>query len=249
MSDQPVLILQHQVPERPAYLATWLREHGIPFVTYNAGAGEEFPTSIEPYAALSVMGGGMSANDPLLSNRQAEILILQAMRLDRPVIGHCLGGQLMSRALGGTITASPQPEIGWQPISYEADPMVEHWFGDNPTSTVIHWHYESFTIPTGATKLAWSEACPNQAWALGPHLAMQFHIEIDQGKVQEWVEDSDPKWAAAQCQYTSVQSKHEILAGIDQYLDQHQTTARHIYATWLKTTQYRATLETHGMNK
>ena len=109
---KPVLILQHQTPERAAYLKTWLEQHNIPYETRNANAGEEFPPSIEPYAALAVMGGGMSANDPLLSNRQAEILILQAVRLNRPVIGHCLGGQLMTRALGGTISASPQPEIG-----------------------------------------------------------------------------------------------------------------------------------------
>lgn len=238
MTGQPVLILQHQVPERPAYLATWLREHHIPFETVNAGAGQNFPASIEPYAALAVMGGGMSANDPLLSNRQAEILILQAMRYNKPVIGHCLGGQLMTRALGGTVSASPQPEIGWQSISYTSDPLVTHWFGPDPTPTVIHWHYEAFTVPLGATLLASSAACPNQAWALGPHLAMQFHIEIDHDKAYEWAQDTDPKWMAVQSQYSSVQNKQQILAGIDCYLDQHQITACHIYSTWLSTTEY-----------
>ena len=77
---RPVLILQHQTPERPAYLVTWLDKHDIRYETRNAGMGEEFPSSIEPYAALAVMGGAMSANDPLLSNRQAEILILQIGR-------------------------------------------------------------------------------------------------------------------------------------------------------------------------
>lgn len=237
MTGRPVLILQHQVPERPAYLATWLRAHDIPFVTVNAGAGQEFPQSIEPYAALAVMGGGMSANDPLLSNRQAEILILQAMRLDRPVIGHCLGGQLMSRALGSEITASPQPEIGWQPIDYEQHDLVPHWFGPKPTPVVIHWHYEAFEIPAGATRLAGSPACPNQAWALGPHLAMQFHIEIDQEKVQDWVSDGDAKWQQAQ-QYSSVQDRAAILAGVEPHLAGHQATAAHIYRTWLETTEW-----------
>lgn len=236
MNQLPVLILQHQIPERPAYLTTWLDQHHIAYKTYNAGAGEPFPGSIEPYSALAVMGGGMSANDDLISNRQAEILILQAMRLDRPVIGHCLGGQLMTRALGGTVGPSPQPEIGWQSISYESDPLVEHWFGPSPTPTVIQWHYDAFTVPAGAVRLASSAACANQAWALGPHLAMQFHIEIDATKAQEWAQDEDPKWTQAQTQYATVQNSRAIVAGIEPYLAQHQATADHVYRTWLATT-------------
>ena len=239
---RPVLILQHQTPERPAYLVTWLMQHNVPYETRCAGAGQEFPQSIEPYSALAVMGGGMSANDPLLSNRQAEILILQAMRLDRPVIGHCLGGQLMSRALGGTISTSPQPEIGWQSIEYADTPEVETWFGTNPTPRVIQWHYETFSIPAGATRLAASTSCPNQAWALGPHLAMQFHIEMDEIKAREWAMDEDPKWAAARAQYVSVQDRDGILNGIEPNLSQHQATADHIYRTWLKTTDWAGVL-------
>jgi len=96
-------------------LATWLDQHHIPFEIRCAGTGEEFPATIEPYSALAVMGGGMSANDPLLSNRQAEILILQAVRLDRPVIGHCLGGQLMTRAMGGTVGHRHSPKLDGNP--------------------------------------------------------------------------------------------------------------------------------------
>jgi GMP synthase-like glutamine amidotransferase len=239
---RPVLILQHQTPERPAYLATWLAQHNIEYETRNAGSEQQFPASIEPYSALAVMGGGMSANDPLLSNRQAEILILQAMRLDRPVIGHCLGGQLMSRALGGTISTSPQPEIGWQPIEYADAPEVATWFGTNPTPRVIQWHYETFSIPTGATRLASSASCANQAWAMGPHLAMQFHIEMDEIKAREWADDEDPKWAAARAQYVSVQDRDSILSGIEPHLSQHQATADHIYQTWLKTTDWAGVL-------
>ena len=236
---KPVLILQHQTPEHAAYLITWLNNNQIPHVVYNAGSGQNFPASIEPYSALAVLGGGMSSNDQLLSNRQAEILILQAMRLDIPVIGHCLGGQLMTRALGGTIGTSLQPEIGWQPIEYTNNPLVAHWFGDNPTPTVIQWHYEAFSLPAGATLLASSRACANQAWALGPHLAMQFHIEMDATKAQEWANDEDPKWAAARAQYDTVQDSTDIVNGISQYLSQHQQTADHIYRTWLSTTEWK----------
>ena len=234
LSMKPVLILQHQTPEWPAYLVTWLKQHKIPYETYNAGYNQNFPVSIEPYSAMAIMGGGMSANDPLLSNRQAEILVLQAVLKDRPVIGHCLGGQLMSRALGANIKSSPQPEIGWQPIEYtREDSLINHWFGSDPTPMVMQWHYESFEVPTGATLLATSKSCPNQAWAMGPHLAMQFHIEMDMTKAQAWALDEDPNWADARDKYSSVQSGQDILEGIDLYLIQHLATADHIYSTWL----------------
>jgi GMP synthase (glutamine-hydrolysing) len=235
---RPVAILQHQLPENAAYLTTWLERHRVDYVIFNAGADEEFPVSIEPYSALAVMGGGMSANDALLSNRQAEILILQAMRLDRPVIGHCLGGQLMSRALGADITASPRPEIGWQPIDYENLDVAREWFGDDPTNTVAHWHYESFGIPAGAVRVATSDACPNQAWAMGPHLAMQFHIEITETKMQSWVAEDDAKWAESRSLYETVQDKISMLAGLPYHLAQHQTTADSIYKKWLSTTPW-----------
>ena len=240
---KPVAVLQHQLPENAAYLTTWLERHRIDYKIFNAGADEEFPASIEPYAALAVMGGGMSANDPLLSNRQAEQLILQAIEQDIPVVGHCLGAQLMARALGGTIQASPRPEIGWQPIVYENTPLVEEWFGPDPTNTVIHWHYESFSIPDGAVRLATSPACPNQAFAYGKHLAMQFHIEINETKINSWVNDDDPKWSESRQLYESVQDKITILGGIAFHLARHQATADRIYTNWLRTTQWASTSE------
>jgi GMP synthase-like glutamine amidotransferase len=235
----PVLILQHQLPENAAYLTTWLDRNRILYQVVNAGAGELFPESIEPYSALAVMGGGMSANDDLPSNHQAIRLIQQAIKnYNIPVVGHCLGGQLMARALGGIIQASPRPEIGWQPIVYENDPLVEEWFGLDPTDTVIHWHYESFSIPYGAVRLARSSACPNQAFAYGKHLAMQFHIEINEVKIDSWVNDDDPKWSQARQLYESVQDKITMLNGVHYHLEKHQATADRIYTNWLKTTEW-----------
>lgn len=232
---KPVLILQHQAQDHDDYLAVWLTNHNIPYQIINAGIGEVFPTSIEHYSALAVMGGAISVNDPLLSNHQAEILILQAFYRDIPVIGHCLGGQLMAKALGGKVSSSPKPEIGWQPIKYLSNSLVEEWFGTEPTDTVIHWHYESFSIPTGATLLATSEACPNQAFAIGKHLAMQFHIEINEDIVDEWVTKGDGDWASV-LKYDSVQDKDGMLNGVTPYMKRHQATADKVYTNWLKTT-------------
>ena len=235
---KPILILQHQTPEYPAYLVTWLQNNNIKYARYNAGDSHGFPSNMNEYSALAVMGGGMSANDPLLSNRQAEILILQSMYRDIPVIGHCLGGQLMAKALGGIITPSPKPEIGWQPIRYTQNDLTTEWFGSDPTDTVIHWHYESFSIPEGATLLASSDACPNQAFSIDKHLAMQFHIEIDLNTINYWVSGRDRKWKQASEQYCSVQKKKELISEIKKHLDSHQRTANQIYKTWLSTTEW-----------
>lgn len=236
--NKPVLILEHQKTENLAYLGTFLEKYEIPHVVYNADVDKVFPSSIEPYSALAVMGGAMSANDPLHTNRQAEILILQAILNDIPVIGHCLGGQLMAKALGGTITKSYKPEIGWQPIEFIEDQETINWFGSTPTSHVIHWHYDSFSIPKGAKLLASSPACKNQAFSYGKHLAMQFHIEIDEEKTVRWANDSDDLWIEAQTQYDTVQSKQEILNGIEPNIIQHKKTADIIYSNWLRTTEY-----------
>ncbi len=114
---KPVLILQNLSADGPAYLARWLREHGPAFEVFDNQAGPIFPDRIEPYAALAILGGEMSANDPLPSLRRAEDLFRQALAFGVPTTGHCLGGQLMARAMGARIGASPAPrpeaESGW----------------------------------------------------------------------------------------------------------------------------------------
>ena len=231
---KPVLILENQTPDRLGYLRSWLIQNNIIFEVYNAEIHKQFPSSINKYSALAVMGGAMSANDPLYTSRQAEVLILQAMYRDIPVIGHCLGGQLMAKALGAKIDKSPMPEIGWQDIRYVDDPSTQEWFGDNPTSKVMHWHYESFEIPNGAKLLASSDACPNQAFSIGKHLAMQFHIEMDIDKVNYWVSEDDELWKAARAEYKTVQTDNQMLNESLEYMEQHQKTADNIYKNWLR---------------
>lgn len=229
---KPVLVLENELSEELAYLGRWLSINDIPFVVYNAQHHKQFPNSINEYSALAVMGGSMSANDALYTNRQAELLILQAMNRDIPVIGHCLGGQLMAKALGARIIKSPAPEIGWQPITYIDDPETEEWFGSNPTDKVLHWHYESFELPHGAKLLATSEACPNQAFSFGKHLAMQFHIEANEEKISCWT-SGEEDWLVENT--ITVQTKSEIFEGIERHLNSHQETADNIYSNWIQT--------------
>lgn len=229
---KPVLILQHLSSDGPAYLGRWLGQRGVAFEVFDTGAGHAYPAGLGGYGALAVLGGEMSANDALPSLRQAERLFLQALAAGVPTLGHCLGGQLMARALGAPVSAALQPEIGWQVIRVADSAAAAAWFGPPGERRVFEWHGETFGLPAGAQLLAGSTACPHQAFALGPHLAMQFHVEADTEKIVRWAQDADPQDDVAQ-RLATVQGPATMRAGIAAHLPGQQAMADRIYAHWL----------------
>ena len=230
---KPVLVLQHLSSDGPAYLATWMQRRGVPFEVRNTDAGEAFPAHMDAYAALAILGGEMSANDPLPSLRQAEMLILDAMARARPVIGHCLGGQLIARALGARVGPSLAPEVGWHPIELQDRPLARQWFGGADIGPVFQWHEEAFDLPVGATLLAHSPACAHQAFAIGPHLAMQFHLELDEDKLNRWSTLDSDAFRSLQQRHDSVQSGPAMREAMSRYLPRQQALADAIYTRWL----------------
>lgn len=230
---KPVLILQNMASDGPGYLATWLHRRDLPFEVFSTAAEQEFPVSIDGYGALTVLGGEMSVNDELPSLRRAEDLIRQAMAVDVPVIGHCLGGQLIATALGARVGEAPVPEIGWQRVQVAAHAEARAWFGEAREAIVFQWHYERFELPPGAVLLASSPACPHQAFALGRHLAMQFHVEVDADKLMRWSACDDPEFLELQQRCPSVQSGPAMRAEADVALTAQQRLAGRIYARWL----------------
>jgi len=107
-----------------------------------------------------------------------------------PCLGHCLGGQLMSKALGGEVTRSPVKEIGWGMVQVGDGADARRWFGDVREFLSFHWHGETFSIPRGATRILGSPYCANQAFALGPHLGMQCHVEMTPEMIRRWYADA-----------------------------------------------------------
>ena len=229
-----VLILQNLTHDGPGYLATWLVAQGIGFDVFNTEAGAVYPASVTGYRGLALMGGEMSANDDLPSLRQAERLIIEAMDQDIPVLGHCLGGQLMAKALGAAVVASPAPEIGWQTMQVADNPEAADWLGAAGPRTVYHWHAETFGLPSGAHLLASSPACPNQAYAWGRHIGMQFHVELDAAKLAAWSASTDPGYLAAQQAHpATVQNGAAMRAQAVNALRDQQALAARIYGRWL----------------
>jgi GMP synthase-like glutamine amidotransferase len=232
---KPVLILQNLSGDGPAYLRTWLEREGVPFELRDAEAGDARPAAIGDWSALAVLGGEMSANDELPFLRETEDLIRQAVSRGVPTIGHCLGGQLMARALGARVVDSPAPEIGWQPMDCVPGTEAQAWFGTEAHATVFHWHGEAFELPPGAVRLAGSAACPNQAFALGPHLAMQFHLEIDDAKLRRWsLEDSASYREAQRAHPASVQMGEAMRADAALHMAAHHARADRVYRHWLQ---------------
>jgi GMP synthase-like glutamine amidotransferase len=232
---KPALVLQHLVNDGPAYLGTWLAARGLAMDCRCTEAGQAFPADVSGHAALAVLGGAMSANDPLPSLRQAEALILDAMARGVPVIGHCLGGQLMARALGASVHASPRPEVGWQALTWSG--AAADWFGPatamSPAPEVFQWHYEAFDLPRDATWLAGNAACPQQAFAVGPHLGMQFHVEVDAAKLEAWADDLDEGYFPARAEHPDeVQSPEQMREQMQQRLAAQQRLADQAYRRW-----------------
>jgi len=237
---KPVLVLQHLSSDGPAYLAHWMRRNGVPFEVRNTDAGQAYPDHTEAFSALAILGGEMSANDPVPSLRRAEVLILDAMARGRPVIGHCLGGQLMARALGVRVGPSLAPEVGWHAMTLHDHQGARDWFGDEAPAVVFQWHEEAFELPPGATRLAGSAACTHQAFALGPHLAMQFHVEVDAEKLQRWsLLDSDA-YRSLQQRHDTVHSGAAMREAMARCLPRQQALADRVYARWLSGVAERA---------
>jgi GMP synthase-like glutamine amidotransferase len=230
---KPVLVLQHLSSDGPAYLATWMQRNAVPFEVRNTDVGEAYPEQMDAFSALAILGGEMSANDPLPSLRRAEVLILDAMARGRPVIGHCLGGQLMARALNARVGPSLAPEVGWHAMTLQDNPPARHWFGEGELVSVFHWHEEAFELPPGATLLASSEACKHQAFTIGPHLAMQFHVEVDEEKLRRWSQLDSDVYRSMQRQHATVQSGQAMREAMPVHLPAQQALADRVYARWL----------------
>jgi GMP synthase-like glutamine amidotransferase len=229
---KPIRIFRHIDCEGPGYLAEFLQNYNIPFELVCIDAGETPPTQIDDVSALVFMGGPMSVNDDIKWIEQELDIIQRAVTAGLPVLGHCLGGQLISKALGGRIDANPAKEIGWLPVQKINNARSEDWLHDiNDNSVLFHWHGEKFSIPEGATAILRSEHCAHQGFVIGNTLALQCHVEMTSEMVSEWAELykdelTDPA--------NTVQSQEEINENLVQKVKQLQGVADALYRRWLR---------------
>lgn len=229
---KPVAIFRHVAYEGPGFLARFLDEHSMPWRLIPIDDGAPVPTDLTAFSGLVFMGGPMSVNDDLPWIADELQLIRHAVGRDVPVLGHCLGAQLLARALGGAVVLNRYKEIGWGQVMAEANDTARSWFGSVGAFDAFHWHGETFNLPMGAAPLLTNKHCTNQAFAVGRHLGLQCHIEMTAEMIEKWCAVGADQIAAA-ADSPGVQPVDEIRRATAEKLPQLQAVARRVYERWI----------------
>jgi GMP synthase-like glutamine amidotransferase len=229
---KPVAIFRHVAAEGPGFLARFLDERHIPWLLIRIDAGDPVPQDATAFSGLVFMGGPMSANDDLPWIAAELRLIRHAVGRDVPVLGHCLGAQLMARALGAAVVLNRYKEIGWGPVVTEDNNTARGWFGSVREFDAFHWHGETFNLPTGAAPLLTNRHCTNQAFAVGKHLGLQCHIEMTAEMIDKWCEIGADE-VAASAGSPAVQPVQAIRGAIEEKLPRLHAVARRLYEHWV----------------
>lgn len=227
-----VAILRHAPSEGAAYFATYLEQRSLPSRLIAIDAGEAVPRDARPFAGLVLMGGPMSANDPLPWIAPVLELIRSAVRNGVPVLGHCLGGQLMARAFGGEVRRNPVVEIGWGTVQVADNALARAWFDGQRSFEAFHWHGETFSLPPGATRVLTGAHCANQAFVLGKHLGMQCHVEMTAELVRSWCREGRHEIESGMAS-PAVQPVAEIERGLAERVAALNRVAERLYDRWI----------------
>jgi len=232
---KPVAIFRHVRSEGPGYFATALERRSIPLRLVAVDAGEALPQTAQAFSGLVFMGGPMSVNDDLPWIPPALALVQDAVRQNVPVLGHCLGAQVMAKALGGRVQPNSVKEIGWGEVTVSDNALAREWFGSLDGFTAFHWHGETFTLPPGATRILENAHCVNQAFVLGKHVGLQCHLEMTAELVRSWCrggrEEIDRSVASP-----TVQTPDEMQRALDARVAALNGVGERIYARWLEGT-------------
>ena len=213
-----VMVLRHEPFEHLGYFAEILNDLHIPFVY--SDLSDKLDLGI--HQGLIVMGGPQSANDPDMS---AEMHFIQQVIDEKyPVLGICLGAQLIAKALGAHVYRNREKEIGWAPVHFtesaQSDPVLG---GLASPSIFFHWHSETFTQPPGTELLAYSDKCRQQAFRYRDSVyAIQFHPEITPAMIVDW-----------SAQPVNCGDVDTLEAPIDPHAAATEPLARHILEGWL----------------
>ena len=175
------LILQHEEPTPPGHVTEWLAGHDARVETFRIDIDdrEVDPTEYELIVSLGSEFAAFDDTKPFVP-REAS-LMRAAVDADVPVLGLCFGGQMLARTLGGEVFRSKESEIGWLPVRSKDPELV-------PEGPWFQWHFDSFTLPPGATVIAESDLGP-QAFVAGRSLGLQFHPEVTTGIMDDWVRE------------------------------------------------------------
>ncbi|MFQ5956803.1 MAG: type 1 glutamine amidotransferase [Candidatus Brocadiales bacterium] len=190
---KPVLIIKHIDIEGPGTLGDFVERNKVPYQVVNAFLEDSYVEEPGDYSAVVTLGGPMGVYDdeevyPFLGWEDA--FLKRAIVENVPVLGLCLGAQLLAKAAGAKVTKAPEKEIGWFDVSLTEDGRTDPLFEGMPEKLLVfQWHGETFEIPEGGKKLAGSSVCPNQAFRVGKTAyGLQFHLEVTPPMINQWID-------------------------------------------------------------
>lgn len=208
-----VHVLQHVPYEGLGNIESWVSARGgVVSCTHFFDASPALP-EVDDFDLLVVLGGPMSVNDedalPWLVEEKR--FIARVMQSGKPVLGICLGAQLIANVLGAKVYAAKQKEIGWFPV--EAVPHDAGAFRFADRMKVFHWHGETFDLPPGAVHLARSCVCENQSFQIGANvIGLQFHLETTPESLEAIVANSRDELAEGEFIQSEAEMRDEPLA-------------------------------------
>ena len=193
--------------------------------------GNPIPSNLDAQAGLIVMGGPMSVYDrgrfPFLLQEQR--LIEQALKDDKPVLGVCLGSQLMAATLGAEVKRGRQKEIGWYPVSLTESAAADALWQELPSRfTAYHWHGDVYDLPQSAVSLAASDLTPCQGFRYGEKAyGFLFHMEVTGKTIKNMVKEFSGELEAENITAGS------IIAKTKDYLPELQTIGGRVFGRWV----------------
>jgi len=228
---RPIAVFRFSPTEGPAHFAEWLDRESLPWELLAIDAGTPVPADARRYAGIGMMGGPMSATDALAWIGPLSAFLRDAVAERVPVIGHCLGGQLLAQALDASVRRTAVPEIGWIDVESSDAGARDAWFGGRERFTPFQWHYDVFDVPAGATRVLTNRFNRNQAYVLDDrHIGFQCHIEMTRDLVETWCRSGADEIAAPGT--PPRQSADEIGRDLDARVAALQAVADGVYARW-----------------
>ena len=223
-----VIALQHVSCEHPGTLGDVLQRRGVHVSSVRVHEGDAIPPDLEPARGLIVMGGPMGVYEAdRFPHLRGELrLIERALHDDVPVLGVCLGSQLLAAALGARVYSAGQSEIGWYDVRLDA--AAHHdalWKDIAGRFSALHWHGDVFDLPSQSVSLASSAMTEHQAFRWGERAyGLLFHLEVSRPHVQEMVRTFGDELGPARVS--------SILAGIDNHIDSLESLGSLIFDRW-----------------
>jgi GMP synthase-like glutamine amidotransferase len=215
------LILTHHPSEGPGNIGAFLSSRGVLCETIPLCDGKKIPSEALEFDAIISMGGPMNVYEedkyPFL--RDETRLLKRALALKIPILGVCLGAQMIAKAAGARIVRSPEKEVGWFEIKLTDLGRSDRLFLGAPTEfEVFQWHGDMFEIPIGGGLLASSQLCPHQALRIGSGYGLQFHVEVTRDMLADW--------------FAAAPEKEHVLERIDQIESRFLSSAKVIFGNF-----------------